>query len=206
MSQPYDRDPRYGDQRDPRYGEPQYQPQYQSQYEPPTTRYGVPEDRYAAIANAYGAPVGSGARFGVIGATLAGIGGVLLVIAFTALNWTSSSGSSTFGDLGKSLDVNSASTGLANNYFGWLGWLLAIAVVLVAVLANLPSPVSGPLQALGAVGAAAGIAVTFFAINLYANGVPYTDYLKHARLGFYFALAGFALAGIGALVGPSQRP
>jgi hypothetical protein len=194
MTQPYDPDPRNPD---PRYRDPQY--------EQPTTRYGIPEDRYAAIANAYGAPVGSGARFGVVGATLAGIGGVLLVIAFTALNWTNAAGSSTFGDLSDTLDVNGAANGLARNYFGWLGWLLAVLVVLVAVLANLPSPVSGPLQALGAVGAAAGIAVTFFAINFYSDGQAYTDYLKHARLGFYFALAGFALAGIGALVGPTKR-
>ncbi len=189
MNQPYDRDPRYGE----------------PQYEPPTARYGVPADRRAAMANAYGAPVGSGARFGVVGATLAGIGGVLLVIAFTALDWLSVRGSSTFGDLGDTLDVNGAANGLARNYFSWLGWLLLVLVVGVAILANLPSPASGPLQALGAVGAAAGVAITFFAINLYSDGQAYTEYLKHARLGFYFALAGFVLAGIGALVGPTKQ-
>lgn len=202
MTQPYGPDPRYG--REPQYGggqppNPQYGP-------PEDPRYGPPGDRYSAVANAYGAPVGSGAKFGVVGATLAGIGAILLVISFTAVEWLSGNGHSDFGELHTALDANpGGASGLSAAYFSWLAWLLAIVAVVVAIVANLPSPASGPLRALGAVVAAAAIAVTFFAIDLYAGNTTYTEYLKQARIGFYFAIGGFLLVGIGALVGPSRR-
>ncbi len=203
MTQPYGGDRQYGENEPTaRYEVP---PGFNEPARNVPDRDVVVPGRRAAVANAYGDPVGSGARFGVVGATLAGIGAVLLVIAFTAVNWRGGAASSTFGDLGNTLDVNGAANGVAHNYFGWLGWLLAVLVVTVAILANLPSAASGPLRALGAVGAAAAIAVTFFAINLYSDHSGYFDYLKDARLGFYFALAGFLLAGIGAMVGPTSR-
>lgn len=191
----------------PQYGQPPAQfeqPQYGAPGQQP---YGQPGGRYSAVANAYGEPVGSGAKFGVVGATLAGIGAVLLVIAFTAVQWFSAFGigSGTFPDVHDGLDAGSSqAAGVADSYFSWLAWLLAIVAVVVAIVANLPSPASGPLRALGAVIAAAAIAISFFAIKLGTTGA-YTDYLKHARLGFYFAVAGFLLVGIGALIGPKRR-
>jgi hypothetical protein len=177
------------------YGQPQYgQPQYGQQ------------PRYSAAANAYGAPVGSGARFGVVGATLAGVGAVVLIIALTAVNWVSGNGSSaTFSDVHDALDANSAgAAGVASAYFSWLAWLLTIVTVIVAICANLPSPASGPLQALGAVLAAAAIAFTFLAIRL-STGGSYSNYISNASVGFYLAIVGFLLVGSGALVGPKSR-
>jgi hypothetical protein len=75
----------------------------------------------------------------------------------------------------------------------------------VAIAANLPSPASGPLRALGGIVGAAGVAFTFLAIDFNVTGASYGDYIKDARVGFYFAVAGFLLAGIGALIGPQRR-
>jgi hypothetical protein len=213
MTQPYGQDPVGGGQ--PEYGQPEYgqpaQPappgQYGSQYGQQPYGYGQQGDRRSAVANAYGAPIGSGAKFGVVGATFAGVGLVLLIIAFTAVPWfTNSVGTqSHFGDLHDLVDARSASaTGVADAYFSWLGWVLVIATVVIAIVATLPSPASGPLRALGAVLAAAAIALTFFAIQIF-DGTAYSDYIKHASVGFYLAIGGFLLAGIGALCGPSSR-
>jgi hypothetical protein len=216
MNQPYGEQPggepttRFGDpyraEQPPHGGQPAYPPPqqgYRQQQGYPQQQPSGQQGRYSAAANAYGAPVGSGAKFGVVGATLAGVGAILLIISFTAVNWFNGSHSG-FSDISDQLDgQGNAAPGLASAYFSWLGWVLAIALVVIAIAANLPSPASGPLRAFGAILAAAGIAVTFFAIR-FSDGVAYTEFLKHARLGFYLALAGFLIAGIGALVGPKD--
>jgi hypothetical protein len=201
MTQPYGRQPDPGEPTT-RFGDP-YRADQQYGQQPYGQPY-PPQGRYSAAANAYGAPIGSGARFGVVGATLAGVGAVLLVIAFTAVDWFKNP-SSGFRDIGDTLDAHSAlAPGLADAYFSWLGWLLLVAVVAVAIAANLPTPASGPLRAFGAILAAAAMALTFFAIRLDSSGVPFTTYLKNARVGFYLALVGFLVVGIGALIGPKR--
>lgn len=198
--------------RDESYGQPGYPPQPGYPQQPGYPPQGYPQQqrgphgpRGQQYANAYGAPVGSGAQFGVVGTTLAGIGFILLIIAFTAVTWFRQSGvSATFSDIGTTLDNAGAASGLASAYFGWLAWTLAIVGVIVAVAANLPSPASGPLRALGAVLAAAAIAFTFLAVQLTSSGVSYGTYLSHANVGFYLALAGFLIMGIGALIGPKR--
>ena len=201
FSPPY-RDGSYGQQ-----GYPQqqgYPPQEQYPQQPPQQR--AQSRRGQQYANAYGAPVGSGAQFGVVGATLAGIGFILLIIAFTAVTWTKQGGiSASFGDVGTTLDNSSNAAGVASTYFGWLAWTLAVVGVIVAVAANLPSPASGPLRALGAVLAAAAIAFSFLAVKLTnSTTIGYFDYFKHLNVGFYLAILGFLLMGIGALVGPKR--
>jgi hypothetical protein len=52
--------------------------------------------------------------------------------------------------------------------------------------------------------------LTFLAIKLTRSvdiaGFPtYGDYLKHARLGFYLAVVGFALIGAGGAIGPRRK-
>jgi len=194
------------------YGQQQGYPQQQGygQQQPygrePYGPQGQRPGHYSAAANAYGAPVGSGAQFGVVGVTLAGIGFILLIISFTAVTWLKLGGSTTgfsFSDVGNTLDSSPGAAGLASAYFSWLAWTLAIVGLIVAVGANLPSPASGPLRALGAVIAAAAIAFTFLAIRL-TNGAPYSDAISHANVGFYLAVGGFLLVGIGSLVGPKR--
>lgn len=163
-----------------------------------------PNRRYAA-ANAYGAPIDSGAKFGVIGTTVAGIGAVLLIVALTAVTWISRGGVSlSFGQVHSRVGADAAAaSGMAGSYFSWLAWTLTIVTVIVAVAANLPSPAAGPLRALGAVLAAAAIAFTFLSIRLY-TGRSYSDYISGASVGFYLAVLGFLLVGIGALIGPKR--
>lgn len=195
--------------RDEPYGQEGYPPQ--QGYPPQAPQGGYPPQqrprsgRGQQYANAYGAPVGSGAQFGVVGTTLAGIGFILLIIALTAVTWFKQAGvSATFSDLSSTLDSNSNASGIASTYYGWLAWTLAVVGLVVAVAANLPSPASGPLRALGAVLAAAAIAVSFLAVQLTSPGVAYWDYFKHLNIGFYLALLGFLLMGIGSLIGPKR--
>ncbi len=213
MTQPYGQEPARGTP--PEYGQAgqpgqpgqPYPPQYGQPAQQPYGYGQPPADRSSAVANAYGSPIGSGAKFGVVGATFAGVGLVVLIISFTAVDWFSSSfgSNSKFSDLHDQIKAHSSvADGVAKTYFSWLGWVLLIATVVIAIAATLPSPASGPLRALGAVLAAAAIAVTFFAIQL-TDGAAYTTFLKHTSIGFYLALGGFLLAGIGALCGPSNR-
>jgi hypothetical protein len=203
---PADQQPQQGYGQQQPYGQQGYGQQQPYGRDPYVQQGQRQPGHYSAAANAYGAPVGSGAQFGVVGVTLAGIGFILLIISFTAVTWYKLAGSTTgfnFSDVGNTLDSSPSASGLASAYFGWLAWTLAIVGLIVAVGANLPSPASGPLRALGAVVAAAAIAFTFLAIRL-TNGAPYSDAISHANVGFYLAVGGFLLVGIGALVGPKR--
>jgi hypothetical protein len=188
----YAQQPQYGQQ--PPYGQ---QPYGQPQYGQPPAEYG----RHAP--NPYGrSPVTY--EFGVVGTVTAAIGAILVVIAFTAVNWGKRGGTK-FGDIGRELDdAGAAASGLAKAYFGWLGWLLLVVTIVLCVAACAPSPASQALRAFGAIAAAVSIAVTFFAIRLGVNDA-YSDDIKSVRIGFYFTIAGFLLLGIGALIGPRRR-
>jgi hypothetical protein len=192
--------PEYGPggyEQQPQYGQPQYgQPQYGQQ--PP---YGQPP--YGHAPNPYGrSPVTY--EFGVVGTVTAAVGAILVVIAFTAVDWVKNSPSH-FGDIHDALDSKGGDAGgLAKAYFGWLGWLLLVVTVVLCIAACSPSPAAQALRAIGAIAAAISIAITFFAIRFGDFG-PFTDYLKDARIGYYMTMLGFLLAGIGALIGPRRR-
>jgi hypothetical protein len=149
---------------------------------------------------------GPSLAFGVLGTVIAAVGAVLVVLAFTMLDWLTrgSEADSHFRTIHRVLTRDAVpAAGTAKLYFSWLGWALLVAVVVFALLANLPSPLTNAFRVIGALGAAAAIAVTFVAIKL-ADGPAYSEYLKHARIGFYVAVGGFLLIGIGALVGPAH--
>ncbi|MGH8962315.1 MAG: hypothetical protein ACRDWT_14185 [Jatrophihabitantaceae bacterium] len=211
--------PKYGQQP---YGQPQYtQPQYgQPQYGPPQhgqhqygqSQMGPMTTRFAKL------DPGPSYGFGIVGATLAVVGAVLGVVAFTAVNWYSQDTGETtshFGDVHR-LVARLDSLGFANSlsvaYFGWLAWVLLIVGLVAAIVANLPVPGVGAFRVIGAVLGLAGAAASFIAIKFYTgptgNGdIPsgYGDYLKHARSGFYLAVVGFVLIAAGSLIGPSRR-
>ena len=181
----------------PEYGAGGYgqQPQYGQQ------PYGQPP--VGQTPNPYGrSPVTY--EFGVVGTVTAAVGAILVVIAFTAVDWVKTSPSH-FGDIHDELDAAGDNAGgLANAYFGWLGWLLLVVTVVLCIAACSPSPAAQALRAVGAIVAAISIAVTFFAIRFGAFG-PFTHYLKDARIGYYLTMLGFLLMGIGALIGPRRR-
>jgi hypothetical protein len=154
---------------------------------------------------------GPSQSYGVVGAAIAVVGAVLLVLSFTVLDWYSFSGSK-FSDLHRGVhDLGSLATGPARLYFGWLAWVMAIVAVLAALIAAAPV-VGGPLRVVAPIVAAAGVVVSLFAVQFARSGLDpvngydgYGSFLRHARLGFWFAVAGFVLVGFGALLGPRNR-
>jgi hypothetical protein len=138
--------------------------------------------------------------FGIAGTVLALLGGILTVVAFTAVNWFSGS-NTTFGDISDRLGGNAS--GFATAYFNWLGWVFLVVAVVAGVLSSVPTPALRVFRIIGTVVGFAGAGLTFLAIDL-ANGTSYSQYIEHARLGFYFAVIGLALAGVGAAIGPRR--
>lgn len=202
------------------YGQPQQgyappqqgygQPQQGAYGEPPQQQaYGQPQQQYGQ-QQAYGQPpgyashsAGSERKFGVVGAVLAVVAAALGIISFTVIDWFTDLGQRAhFGDIGniaKQADQNT----IAKLYFSWLGWVLLAAVVVFALLACLPTAATALFRTLGVLVGLGGIALTFFALSFAGTGsdLSYTDYLKHARIGFYFALGAFLIGGIAAAIG-----
>jgi hypothetical protein len=151
--------------------------------------------------------------FGVFGAVTAAIGAIAVVVSFFALDWFTKGTEphSHFKDVHDVLnEVGPLAAGTAKAYFSWLGWALLVAVAVIALVANMPSPLATPFRIIGALAAAATIGVTFLAIKLISapageRAEPYSEYLKHTRIGFYVAIAGFLVMGIGAVIGPRGR-
>ena len=167
-----------------------------------------------------------------VGATLLAIGAVLILAAFTVLNWfrdgsgffAGAGSHSTFGDLNDLIASTrraAAEQGISSHvsfgasavYFGWLGWLLFLAAVVLTGLAV--SRVGARrwfVKWLAAVVAAAGVGVSFLALNLVtfegnaannANAPSYGEFLGHSGLGAWAAIAGFVLIIVAAL-GPAR--
>ncbi len=131
------------------------------------------------------APLAAEQRAGRVGGVLAVLGALLVVLAFTALNWfRKDSGSafnsgtrSRFSDIHHVIDkvsqqINGSGVsdqvhvGLSKLYFGWLGWVLLIVAVMLALLANLPlGAASVVFRVLGAVVALAGIGATLWSLE-----------------------------------------
>jgi len=195
------------------YGQQQYeqQPYAQQQYGQPGV-YGAP-----ATTPYTGGPLAEPA-VGIPGVIAALAGAVLGVLAFTVLNWFDGSDDSHFGDVRdvlKLLHAVSADRGTSYLYFNWLAWVLLAVAVVAAIAANLATPIATPLKIFGALVGLAGIAVTFIAIDFVGHIPPgadtgdaprsYTDYLKHSRVAFYFAIAAFLLTTIAALIAPRRE-
>jgi hypothetical protein len=136
------------------------------------------------------------------GAALAVVGLIAVLVAFTMLAWYDRA-SAKFPEIDTRLSGSSRYyNGWAQTYFGWLAWVLAAVVFLVAFLASATRRRTAWFRFAGAVLALVAIGLTFRALNLFINSVPtYADYLRHARSGFYTALAGFFLMGLGAALG-----
>lgn len=190
------------------WNEPQGQP---PRYDQPTVQYGQPGygqpdpgqpgGRYAAQNNPFG--TAGNEEFGIVGMVLGLLGGVLLIVCFTALDWFSvgANGKSynlAFGDIS---DGNP--TGFAAAYFGWFAWTFFVVAVLAAVGSSFPSPALRALRVVGVVTAFAAAGLSFLAVQV-TEGRGYVDWLKDARIGFYLAVIGFILVGVGAAIGPRR--
>lgn len=189
----------------PQYGQPPATPGWNEADQGYGPTAGGPGRGYGAGSTPYVAGTGGGNSIGVVGSLLAVIGAAAIIVAFTAVNWFSDFGTKNhFSDLHK-ITNTTFGAGVAKAYFGWLGWVLLAVTVILALAANVPSAAAAALRPLGAVVALVSIGLTFWAIKLSSAGTPgYSEYLKHARVGFYLAVAGFLIAGIGALIGPHR--
>jgi hypothetical protein len=204
--------PQYGQQPpgQPQYGQqPPGQPQY-GQQPPGQPQYGQPQ--YGAPS---GAPEPAAEGFGVIAAALAVAAGVLGVLSLTVIDWFSGKGRSHFSDVRKVVTAEQTkqyATGLAKVFYGWLAWVLLAVVVIVALVAAAPN-VGRPFRAIGAILALASIVVTFLALKFFnsqAGAIDsdfngYSEYIKHARVGFWMLVAAFLLAGIAAAIGARRN-
>jgi hypothetical protein len=143
---------------------------------------------------------------GVVGLVISIIGAALVVISFTALNWLS--GDDGFGGTDKVTFrnlhdlVGSDAPALPRLYFNWLAYALLVVVLVLAVLGNLPTGTHALWRVLGILGGFAGVIITFY--SLYNGGTTLSDIYKYGSTGFWLAMAGFFVMGVGAVVGPRR--
>jgi hypothetical protein len=140
------------------------------------------------------------------GALPACLGLIAVLIAYTLLPWFDRA-SAKFPEIDTRLSGASRHyNGWAQTYFGWLAWVLVGLVFLLAFAANASRRWTRWLRLLGAVLALVAIVLTLRSLNLFINSVPtYSDYLRHARSGFYITLAGFFVMGVGAAIARPRR-
>ncbi|HEV7203594.1 MAG TPA: hypothetical protein VGN18_03230 [Jatrophihabitans sp.] len=162
------------------------------------------------------------------GAAFVATGTVLVLAAFTVLNWfrdgagffTGAGSNTSFNQVGDILDLRRAqfaqqgltkyvSFGASQPYFSWFGWTLLLAAVLTGGLAVSRLGRRWILRWLGAVVSVAGVAFTLLALNLVtvegnagnnADLPDYGQYIAHAGLGAWAAAGGFLLVAVGSLV------
>ena len=207
--QPYGQpaQPQYGQPAQPQYGQPG-QPQYG---QPPQQGYGAPPAQpqygggYAPPATSGYSTRPPGPGLGIVGIVLAVLGAAAGVVALTALKWFSTLGRAHFNDIHKLTNsLGSEANGFGKAYFGWLAWVLLAVAVVLAIAANLPTPASSALRAVGAVVGLAGIGLSFLGIK-FANNTSYSQFIKHANVGFYVLLGAFLLTTIASLVPANRR-
>lgn len=140
------------------------------------------------------------------------VGAALVVLSVATLQWyrvnqgVDVAGSGfTFHDLQQNADQLNAP--VATAYFNWLAFTLGVAVTITGILANVPLPANGLLRVLGFLCGAGGVVGTYYALSQlfyaeHAAGGSKHGVLDNATYGVWCAFAGFALAAIGALLGP----
>jgi hypothetical protein len=181
--------------------DPQLRGDYEQQPDYEQTRRYEPAPGYGQQQYAQPSAFERSRSYGIVGTVLTLLGGIAVLVSFTALDWYRNS---TFGDINTSLSNNPNANGFAKVYFGWLGWVALVIVVVAGVLASFPTPALRICRIIGIVVGIAMSGLTFLAIDFSGNSTGYSDYLKNAQIGFYFAVAGFLLAGIGAGIGPRR--
>lgn len=149
---------------------------------------------------------------GTSGVLLVALGAVLALLSIVGLRWYAvDSGADTAGDGFTFADLHSNADQLnapiASAYFDWLAWTLLIAVVVVGLAANLPTPVADVLRVVGFVIGVVGVVGTYYSLAQlfnaqHAAGASDHSVLHSSTLGVWCALAGFAIAGFGAVLGP----
>ncbi len=153
--------------------------------------------------------------FNFLASAVADVGLVLVLVSFLALTWFDGGPGGArldFGDTHRLLgDAGPVAQGLASAYFSWLGWGLLVVTFACALVAAVPT-IGRPFRLIAPAVAAVSIAITFLAIDLFGSASTafhspsYSDYLDSATVGFWCAVAGFALMGAAAAIGPRRMP
>ncbi|GAB2477406.1 hypothetical protein [Jatrophihabitans fulvus] len=169
-------------------------------------------------------PAGARRRVGVLGPLATAVGAGAVLASFVGLPWfdegmvhagTDRSGSfSLIGTVISRIEINPNVTvePVAVHYFSWLSWALLLACFGLALAANVPSRAVPALRLIGALVAAAAVGLTFVAIDLLdvtggnVPDPPYGEYFGATTVGFWAAVGGFALLGVGALCGTRRSP
>jgi hypothetical protein len=153
-------------------------------------------------------------RVGLPGMALVVAGAVLVLIAFRFLDWYDAPASAdsapqiSFDELHSSAD-QLGGTAAATAYFDWLAWVLLIALVAAGVAGNVPSRATDAMRVTGFVLGAVGVAATFVAIAQLHHAQVSAGAARHSVFynstwGFWLTVAGFALAAVGAALGPRK--
>jgi hypothetical protein len=167
--------------------------------------YGAPAGYGAPGGDPYATPTRRDDTIGVAGMIIAAIGIAAMLVSFLALKWEKGGPDSKFSKIHDALSAGLPGVnGLSKAYFGWLGWALLVVVAVIALAANLPTPVSPALRILGLLLGLGGAVVTLFAIKVGSNDSFSYD-IKHGGIGYWVAIAGFVVAGIGAVIGPQRN-
>lgn len=151
---------------------------------------------------------------GVLGIAVMVAGATLVLLSFATLAWYGGSrGPDSVGNIGFSdlhhLMNSFDAPATSRAYFAWLGWVLLISLIIVGFAANLPTAAADALRVLGLMLGLGGSAVTYYALSVYFDAIKRRGgstggVFENAHLGVWFAIIGFAVAGVGAAVGPMR--
>ena len=180
--------------------DPQGEPTRQYRRDPAANPYAqAPPPQQPQHQNPFGTEGND--QFGIASMVFSLLGGILLIVCLTALEWFD--GGATFGDVRDGVKNSGAAAGFASAYFGWFAWTFLLISVAAAIGASFPSPALRALRVIGVVPAFSAAGLSFLAVQV-TSGRSYTDWLGDARIGFYLAVLGFVLIGVGAAIGPRR--
>ncbi len=149
--------------------------------------------------------------FGIFAAGLTAFGTLLLLVSLLGLAWFTPDGQNlTTGDVRSLLDgYGDLASSLAVAYYSWLSWVLLLLGASSAVAAALPvRAVSLAFRIAGPIVSGFALLLTFGSIELkssvYASSDDFSSSASHLGIGFWLAVAGFALIGAAAIIGPRK--
>lgn len=163
-------------------------------------------------------------RLGALGLGTAFLGATAVFASFVGLPWFDDGTVYAYNDRSGSfsvirtvierIQINPDVTvePVAVHYFSWLSWALLLACGGAAVVANLPTRAAGAFRTVGLLVSLVAVGLTFWAIDLLSvHGGPVPDpgygtYFGATSVGFWAAVGGFALMGVGSLIGARRAP
>jgi hypothetical protein len=132
----------------------------------------------------------------------------MVVVSLLGLDWYTFSGGLTSSEVsGQLASFGDYANQLSVAYHSWLAWLLLMIATGCTVLACQPlRGISLAFRIVGPIISGIAVLLTFGSFQLtdpaYSSELDTSQYLDHLGPGFWAALIGFALIGMGAILGP----